>query len=65
MTTGAKRRQRPAEQVAVAVIDPNGNVLPPQSPGNSQPGNLFTFVPVQLGDEGLRAGQVHPRIHHP
>jgi hypothetical protein len=31
---------------AVAVIDPTGNTLSPQSPGNSQPGNLFTFDPT-------------------
>ena len=31
---------------AVAVIDPTGNILPPQSPGDSQPGNLFSFDPT-------------------
>ena len=32
---------------AVSVVDPNGNVLqPPPSPGNSQPGGLFTFDPT-------------------
>ena len=30
---------------ATGVIGPNGNV-PLQSPGNSQPGNLFTFDPT-------------------
>jgi hypothetical protein len=31
---------------AVSVIDPTRNTLPPPSPGDSQPGNLFTFDPT-------------------
>ena len=30
---------------ADSVVTPDGSVLPPQSPGNSQPGNLFKYDP--------------------
>ena len=32
--------------VSMSVIGPDGNPVPQTAPGNSQPGNLFTFEPT-------------------